>query len=77
MNIQNLIIYKLNSLYHVLKEIDQELHFNIIDVQNENFLQNEIKNLKNYLIITKRKLQNVDNQFVLENIPIKKPTTFY
>ena len=71
MNIQNLIIYRLNSLYNILNEVDQELHFNIIDVQNENFLQNEIKNLKNYLIITKRKLQNVDNQFVLENIPIK------
>jgi hypothetical protein len=71
MKIKNLIIYRLNSLYDVLNEVDQELHFNIVDVQNENFLQNEIKNLKNYLIITKRKLQNVDNQFVLENIPIK------
>ena len=71
MKIQNLIIYRLNSLYDVLNEVDQELHFNIVDVQNENLLQNEIKNLKNYLIITKRKLQNVDNQFVLEDIPIK------
>ena len=71
MNIQNLIIYRLSSLYNVLNEVDQELHFNIVDVQNENLLQNEIKNLKNYLIITKSKLQNVDNQFVLEDIPIK------
>jgi hypothetical protein len=71
MNIQNLIIYRLNSLYNVLNEVDQELHFNIVDVQNENVLHNEIKNLKNYVIITKSKLQNVDNQFVLEDIPIK------
>jgi DNA-binding response OmpR family regulator len=71
MNIKNLIIYQLNSLYHILKEIDQELHFNIIEIQSENHLHNEIKNLKNYLIITKNKLQNIDNQYVLEKIPIK------
>ena len=71
MNIQNLIIYKSNSLYHVLREIDQELNFNIIEIQNENLLHNEIKNLKNHLIITEKKLQNIDNQYVLEKIPIK------
>ena len=71
MNFQILIIYRLNSLYNVLNEVHQELHLNIIDIQNENLLQEEIKDLKNYLIITKKKLQNVDNQFLLENIPIK------
>ena len=71
MNIQNLIIYKLNSLYHVLREIDEELYFNIIEIQNENVLYKEIKNLKSHLIITKKKLQNIDNQYVLEKTPIK------
>jgi DNA-binding response OmpR family regulator len=71
MNIQNLIIYKLNSLYHVLREIDQELYFNIIEIQNKNLLHSKIKNLKNHLIITKKKLQNIDNQYVLEKVPIK------
>ena len=71
MNIQNLIIYKLNSLYHVLIEIDQELHFNIIQMQNENLLHKEIKNLENYLVITKKKLQNINNQYILEQTPIK------
>ena len=71
MNIQNLIIYKLNSLYHVLREIDEELYFNIIEIQNENLLYKEIKNLKSHLIITKKKLQNIDNQYVLEKTPIK------
>tara|TARA_Y100001936_G_C15987179_1_gene620232 strand:- start:212 stop:775 length:564 start_codon:yes stop_codon:yes gene_type:complete len=71
MNIQNLIIFKLNSLYHILKEIDQELHFNIIEIQNENLLYNETKYLKNFLIITKKELQHIDNQYVLEKTPIK------
>ncbi len=71
MNIQNLIIFKLNSLYHILKEIDQDLHFNIIEIQNENLLHDEIKNLKNFLVITKKELHNIDNQYVLEKTPIK------
>ena len=71
MNIQNLIIFKLNSLYHILKEIDQDLHFNIIEIQNENLLHNEIKNIKNFLVITKKELEHIDNQYVLEKIPIK------
>jgi len=71
MNIQNLIIYRLNSLYNILNEVDQELHFNIIQMQNENLLHKEIKNLENYLVITKKKLQNINNQYILEQIPIK------
>ena len=71
MNIQNLIIFKLNSLYHILKEIDQDLHFNIFEIQDENLLHNEIKNLKNFLVITKKELHHIDNQYILEKIPIK------
>ena len=71
MNIQNLIIYRLNSLYNILNEVDQELHFNIIQMQNENLLHKEIKNLENYLVITKKKLQNINNQYMLEQTPIK------
>ena len=71
MNIQNLIIYRLNSLYNILNEVDQELHFNIIQIQNENLLHKEIKNLENYLVISKKKLKNINNQYVLEQTPIK------
>ena len=48
MNIQNLIIYQFSSLYQILIEIEQELHFNIIQIQNEKLLHKEIKNLENY-----------------------------
>ena len=71
MNIQNLIIFKFNSLYQILKEIEQDLHFHIIEIQNKNLLDNKIKNLKNFLIITKNKLQHTDNQYVIEKMPIK------
>ena len=71
MNNQNLIIYQFNSLYQVLKEIDQELNFNIIEILNEKLLNNEIKNLQNYLIITENKILNINNQYVLKKIPVK------
>ena len=70
MSIQNLIIYKFNSLYHILEEIGLDLNFNIILVDNENFLNEKVKNLNNYLIISNKKYLNVRNQFVLNNIPI-------
>ena len=66
----NLIIYKFSQLYHILKEIELDLNFNILFVDNENILNDTIKNLNNYLIITDRKYSNIINQFVLNDTPI-------
>ena len=66
-----LIIYKFTSLYQILKELDQNLNFKIIEIINEKSLNNEVKNLKNYLIITKKKLLYVENEFTLDHLPIK------
>ena len=41
MKFHNLIIYKLNSLYQVLKEIEKELHFNISEINKESLLNNK------------------------------------
>jgi hypothetical protein len=71
MNIQNLIIFQFNPLYQILKELDKELDFKTIEILNEKLLDNEIKNLKNYIIITKKKLFNTDNQYIFEQSPIK------
>ncbi|MBD1173095.1 winged helix-turn-helix domain-containing protein [Pelagibacterales bacterium SAG-MED03] len=71
MNIQNLIIYQFSSLYQILEELDQELNFKTIEINNEKLLNSKIKNLNNYIIITKKKLFNTDNQYVFEQSPIK------
>ena len=71
MKIQNLIIYQFSSLYQILKEIDQELNFKIIEILSEKLLDIEIKNLKNYLIITKKKINKIKNQFIITKIPKK------
>ena len=72
MNNQYLIIYQFTSLYEVLKETEFDFNFKIIKVLNDKSLDNEIKDLnKKYLIITKKKLSNFNNQYVLNDLPIK------
>ena len=71
MNNQNLIIYQFNPLYQILKELEQDLNFKIIESLNEKSLNNQIEKLNNYLIITKKKILNVEHQFVFEHLPIK------
>ena len=70
MSIQNLIIYKLTSLYHILDELDLDLNFKISFIDNRNSLNYELNNQKNYLIISNEKQPNINNQIVLENSPI-------
>ena len=70
MGIQNLIIYKFISLYHILEELDLDLNFRISFIDNENSLNNEVKKYNNYLIISNEKYRDINNQFVLNNLPI-------
>ena len=68
---QNLIIYKHKVLHQVLKELEDVLNFNVIEILDEKLLNRKIKNLKNYLIITQTKLKLSENQFVVDQLPIK------
>jgi len=68
--IQNLIIYKFTSLYHILEELDLDLNFRISFIDNENSLINKVKKYNNYLIISNEKYPDIYNQFILENLPI-------
>ena len=67
---KNLIIYKFSKLYHILKEIELDLNFNILFVDDENILSDTIKNLNNYLIVTDRVYSNIGHQFVLNDTPV-------
>ena len=62
---QNLIVYKFSKLYHILDELRLDLNLNILFVDNENILNDTIKNLNNYLIITDKEYSNIGHQFVL------------
>ncbi len=71
MNHHNLITYQFPYLYKILKELDQELKFKIFEIEDEKLLNNLIKNLKNYLIIGKKKSLEHKNELIFEHLPIK------
>ncbi len=70
MIIQNLIIYKYNSLYHILEELGLELNFKVAFSDSKNSLYNEIKKHSISVIISNKKHPDIGNHFVLENTPI-------
>ena len=69
MSTQNLIIYKFTELYQILDELDLNLNFKIFFADNEVSLNEKVKNLNNYLIISNKKYLDIDNQFILVNSP--------
>jgi len=69
-SVQNLIIYKFNSLYHILEELELDLNLKLIFLDNMDSLNNKVKELNNYLIISNKKYPDIRNQFVLDNKPI-------
>ena len=70
MSLQNLIIYKFSSLYQILEEISSDLNFNITFVDNENSLNDKIKNFNHYLIASNKRYSDINTQIVLDNLPI-------
>ena len=70
MSTQNLIIYKFNPLYHILDELNLDLNFKIFIAKNENSLNDMIKNLNNYLIISNKEHLNSGKQYTIEKLPI-------
>ena len=70
MTTQNLIIYKFNILYHILEELSLDLNFKVTFADTENSLNECVKNLNNYLIISNKKNLDIKNQVVLDHTPI-------
>ena len=70
MNNQNLIIYDINSLYNILEELNLNINFKVLEASNEQSLNNYIKNLNSYLILTNKKNLKYDHQILIENLPL-------
>jgi hypothetical protein len=71
MDKQNLIIFKFNSFFNIMKELEENLNFKIFNASNEKILNMTKDNLKNYLIITSKKINHTNNQFILDKTPIQ------
>ena len=67
---QNLIIYKFNTLYHILVELGLDLNFKITFADTKDSLNEKLINFNNSVIITNSKTADIGNHFVLENSPI-------
>ena len=57
-------------MYHILDELSLDLNFKIFIANNENSLNNTIKNLNNYLIISNKEYLYSGKQFIIVNLPI-------
>ena len=67
---KNIIIYKFAGLYQILEELGADLTFNVAYEDREDFLNERVKNLNNYIIISNKKYSDIRNQFVFDNLPI-------
>ena len=71
MNHKKLIIYEYDSLFNILNEIKENLNFELLRAQ-ENDFQNIVSNLtSDFLIISKKNLEKINNQIILRELPIK------
>ena len=49
---QTLVIYDFNIFYEILKEIDNHLNFNLLNINKNKIDQHNVKNQDNFLIIS-------------------------
>ena len=68
MNNENLVIYDFKILYEILSEINNYINFKLISVDKISDLN--LKDQNDYLLISNRKIKNVENQITLNNFPI-------
>ena len=71
MNSKNLIICGNNTLFEILNEIKDIIKFELISVSEDNLLKLKLHKYENHLIISKKKIDNLNNQIVIEKFPIK------
>ncbi len=71
MNNEKLIIYDFPVLFDILNEIKSELNFELLNVSKKEYSHLQLKDLKNYSVVSKKKLFNIKNQIVIDNLPLK------
>ena len=71
MYLKKIIIYQYNILFDILYEIKENLNFDVVKVDQENFddIKTDLKS--NILVISNSKKEKFQNQMVLENLPVK------
>ena len=60
---QNLIIYQFPILYQILKELEEDINYNISEAKSQDSLRKQKMNLNDYIIVTNKK--RVEDSFSL------------
>ena len=68
MNTHNLVIYELDELYKIFEEIKKDINFNFKKINKQELLN--LKSNSNCLILTKKKIPELDNQIIFDKFPI-------
>ena len=68
---QNLIIFNFTTIFKILSEIENNLNFKIIKIDKEDLNNFDEKKYPNFLLLTKNQIPKIENQFILDNLPIK------
>ena len=71
MNKQTLIIFKFKFLYEIISELEESLNFKIFEISNESTLNEQIPKFENYLVVSQKKINGINNQFILNKLPIR------
>ena len=71
MNNQTLVIYDFDTLYQILKEIDNYLNFKLLNVDKNKLDQRNLFNVDNFLIVSNKKIKHIDNNIVIDQLPIE------
>ena len=68
MNNENLVIYDFKILYEILNEISDHVNFKLIHINKITDL--DLKAQDNYLVISNKKIKDIENQIEITNFPI-------
>ena len=71
MNNKIVIVYQFTPLYQIMKEIEQDLNFSVVQILNVRDLNNLIKENDNYSIVTNKTNIANTNQLILDKFPLK------
>ena len=71
MNSRILIIYEYQILYQILNEISESLNFEITQFNSKGLKELKYDPKNNYLIVSKKKIEGINNSLIMENVQIK------
>ena len=71
MNYQKLIIYDYVELFSILDELKNELNLDITKISSNNLSNLLLKNNENNLIVTQKKIPEIDDQIIVNDLPVK------